>query len=139
MGKPQGELVLDFLGRFTGPWPNVDDLLPLLAEDCSYQLLASQSEPIVGRSAFRDEMLRQQKANPSVRAEVKNITSSDTHVIIERVDHNTTLGKERSLPIVGVFRINEDNQIAEYRDYFDTGYIARELAITPEQLRALMV
>jgi limonene-1,2-epoxide hydrolase len=75
--------------------------------------------PIVGREAIR-EWVAGFAGKPPGRLEVRHQIASDTVVMNERTDFITLNGKPVTLPICGVFEI-ENGRIKAWREYFDLG------------------
>ena len=88
-----------------------------------YQIFAWE-EPIVGRDAIRDELLRHAAMTSDGQCELVNIASAGPIVFVERVDFTTINGKRAGFHVVGVFEVDADGKIASWRDYLDSREIA---------------
>jgi limonene-1,2-epoxide hydrolase len=75
--------------------------------------------PIVGREAIR-AWVEGFADKPPGRLDIRNQVASDDLVMNERVDSITLNGQPVTLPIMGVFEI-EDGRIKAWREYFDLG------------------
>jgi len=127
MSSNAQEIVLEFIGAFGDSWPkDLDATLGLLAEDVTYQLVVPTSPPYEGRAAVKDEILGMMKRVPDQNHEMKNVASNGRTVFTERVDHTLINGKWTTLPIVGVFDVNEAGQITSWREYMDLVHVSRE-------------
>jgi limonene-1,2-epoxide hydrolase len=75
--------------------------------------------PIVGREAIR-AWVESFADKPPGRLDIRNQVASEDLVMNERVDSITLNGQPVTLPIMGVFEI-EDGRIKAWREYFDLG------------------
>ena len=75
--------------------------------------------PIVGKAAIR-EFVSSFEDVPPGRLVVHHQVATDDVVLNERTDYITMNGKPVTLPICGVFEI-EDGRIKAWREYFDMG------------------
>ena len=75
--------------------------------------------PIVGKDAIR-EWVSGFVGKPPGRLELRHQIATDRVVMNERTDFITLNGKPVTLPICGVFEI-EDGRIKAWREYFDLG------------------
>ena len=73
--------------------------------------------PIVGKAAI-SEFVAGFADVPPGRLEIHHQVASDNLVMNERTDHITLNGKAVTLPICGVFEI-ENGRIKAWREYFD--------------------
>jgi limonene-1,2-epoxide hydrolase len=103
--------------EFLAAWErrDTDHIAAAFAEDGVYH--STPLTPIVGREAIR-EWVATFEGKPPGRLGVRHQVASDTVVMNERVDHITLNGKPVTLPITGVFEI-QDGQITAWREYFD--------------------
>jgi limonene-1,2-epoxide hydrolase len=76
-------------------------------------------KPIVGKAAIR-EFVESFADVPPGRLEIRNQVAGANVVMNERVDSITLNNKLVTLPICGVFEI-EDGRIKAWREYFDLG------------------
>ncbi|HEY2428923.1 MAG TPA: nuclear transport factor 2 family protein [Acidimicrobiales bacterium] len=102
---------------FLGAWERRDTefIVEAFAEDGVYHSIPLQ--PIVGRPAIRDWVSKFAEVPPG-RLEVHHQVASGGVVMNERTDHITLNGVPVTLPICGVFEI-EDGRIKAWREYFD--------------------
>jgi limonene-1,2-epoxide hydrolase len=75
--------------------------------------------PIVGQEAIR-AWVEGFADKPPGRLDIRNQVASDDLVMNERVDSIMLNGRPVTLPIMGVFEI-EDGRIKAWREYFDLG------------------
>jgi limonene-1,2-epoxide hydrolase len=139
MGARQEAAVLNFLNKFTGgDWPDMDELVASFATDSVCYVLYPTTKPVQGRAALKAELVRQAETSQTPRCDIKACASTDKVVFIERVDHFITHGIKHSVSMNSVFEINGDNLISAWREYFDSGDVARQLGMNPAELAKLM-
>lgn len=110
---------------FVAAW-NANDLERILAhlhEDVIYHNVPV--EPLRGRDAVRT-YLESKGGFDRVHWKVLAIAAAGNKVLTERVDDFTLGGIDVSLPLMGIFEI-EDGSIRAWRDYFDLGMYRRQL------------
>lgn len=95
---------------------DIDELVGYFAEDGVYHNIPLA--PAVGRAAIRATLETFVPGSPEMRFEMRNIASSGSVVFTERIDHLSFGGTSVSLPVAGVFEI-DNGQISAWRDYFD--------------------
>jgi limonene-1,2-epoxide hydrolase len=76
-------------------------------------------DPIIGKAAIR-EFVSGFADVPPGRLEIRHQVASANVVMNERTDYITLNGKSVTLPICGVFEV-EDGRIKAWREYFDLG------------------
>jgi limonene-1,2-epoxide hydrolase len=105
--------------RFIAAWErrDTDLIVSCFADDGIYHSVPLT--PIVGKPAIR-EFVASFEDKPPGRLEIRNQVAGDDVVLQERTDYLTMNGKPVTLPIVGVFEI-EDGRIKAWREYFDLG------------------
>jgi len=105
---------------FVAAWNALDwsRIYALLADDIVYHNMPLK--PVLGRDAVRAHL----DAWPvdACEWEVRNIASSGSVVLTERIDRFAR-GEDRIVvPVMGAFEV-ADGRIAAWRDYFDMGAI----------------
>ena len=75
--------------------------------------------PIVGKEAIREFVAGFERTPPG-RLVIRHQVATDDIVMNERTDYITLNGKPVTLPITGVFEI-ENGRIKAWREYFDLG------------------
>ena len=105
--------------EFVAAWErrDTDYIVEHFAEDGVYHSMPLT--PIVGKDALR-AWVESFEGKPPGRLDVRHQVASDRVVMNERVDSITLNGKPVTLPIVGVFEV-EDGRIKAWREYFDLG------------------
>lgn len=106
--------------EFVDAWSRLDpdELAGYFATDGVYHNV--MIEPVEGREAIRAFIADFAADWSSTDWEIRNLASDGAVVLVERVDHIEAGDDAVSLPVVGVFEI-EDGEIATWRDYFDMG------------------
>lgn len=139
MGIQKEAAVLNFLNKFTGgDWPDIDDLLSVFALNSISYVLFPTTKPVVGRSALHAELVRQSKMSQVPRCDIKAYASSGKHVFVERVDYFITHGIKHTVSINSVFEVGDDNLITAWREYFDSGDVARQLGMSADDMGKLL-
>jgi limonene-1,2-epoxide hydrolase len=108
----------DVVNRFIAAWQSKDaeKALAFFADDAVWHNMPM--EPVVGIDAIRDVYVQFAGAMDGLRVDVHLQLSDGTFVMHERTDHVSMGGKAISLPICGVFEI-QNGRIKSWRDYFD--------------------
>jgi len=86
------------------------------------------NEPISGIKAIRSEFERQRSLWSDFRYEVREIATAGTTVLVERIDTVHMAGKDITIHAVGVFEVNDDGKIADWREYYDMKEIEAQFA-----------
>jgi len=103
---------------------NVDEVLSYLTDDCFYHNIPM--EPCVGKAAIRKFIEPFLKDAESAVFDIKHTTSAGNVVMNERVDTFVMGPKTISLPVAGVFEVN-DGKISAWRDYFDLETFTKQM------------
>jgi limonene-1,2-epoxide hydrolase len=129
MGAEQEHVVLTFLKYTERQQIDVDGMVGLLSDEISYTN-GVPSTPHVGRDAVRAELERHQVLATGLLAgsEIRNITSDDRVVFVERVEVTDMRARRLALHITGVFEV-DGGKIVAWRDYFDMADVASQLGI----------
>ena len=103
---------------------DVEEMLAFFADDAVYHNIPLQ--PAVGIDAIREHMSDfYGKLDSGIRPEVHHQLADGPLVMMERTDHFAANGQDVSLPICGVFEI-EDGRIKRWREYFDMSRFANQ-------------
>jgi limonene-1,2-epoxide hydrolase len=98
-------------------------LRPLLADDVVYHNIGAPAS--IGIEATLASIAGQWEMFSTVyRFEIRHITGAGDVVLTERTDVVGAEGQPMPVPLMGVFEVR-DGKIAHWRDYFDTGLIAK--------------
>lgn len=108
----------ELVDRFLGTWERGDvaEMLAFFADDAIYHNMPM--EPAVGTDSIRAVLTEFMGGMDGLRPEVHQQLSAGGTVMHERTDHFSVNGAAMSLPICGVFEI-EDGRIKRWREYFD--------------------
>ena len=114
----------ELVTAFVATWErgDVDEMAGYFTEDGVYQNVPR--DPAVGREAVRAYMVRLTEALEMTGVDVHQQISSGSVVVNERTDHFLYNGTQVSMPVCGVFEI-EDGRIKKWRDYADNAQLAQ--------------
>jgi limonene-1,2-epoxide hydrolase len=139
MSAKQEAAVLDFLNHFTGgDWPDIDALVASFSLDCVCYVLYPTTKPVIGREKLKEELVRQAKTSQTPRSDVTAYASNGKYVFVERVDSFITHGIAHTVSMNSVFEVNSDNLITAWREYFDSGDVARQLHMSADDMAKLL-
>ncbi|WP_292989150.1 nuclear transport factor 2 family protein [Mycobacterium sp.] len=126
------QLVLDFVHAAYGETMNVDAMTAKLHEDFVWQLNVPLSPVVRGRDAARAALQQQSGLSSGMvdGSEIRAVVSSGDTVVVERVDVNMIGGKPVTFNVAAIFEVT-DGLISCWREYWDTGHIAKQLGIDP--------
>ena len=104
---------------FIAAWErrDTDFIVDCFTDDGVYH--STPLTPIVGKAAIREFVAGFAEVPPG-RLEIRHQVASAHVVMNERTDFLTMSGRPVTLPITGVFEI-EDGRIKAWREYFDLG------------------
>jgi limonene-1,2-epoxide hydrolase len=114
-------LVLEFCAAWSRR--NIDELLGYFADDAVYHNMPLA--PVSGKDGIREILNLFIPPAGVIEFEIRNVASRGPIVFTERVDRFTVAGRTVTLPVAGVFEI-QDGKIAVWRDYFDLATWQRE-------------
>jgi limonene-1,2-epoxide hydrolase len=135
----QEAVVLGFLGNFTGAdWPDIDALVACFSLDSVNYVLFPTTKPVVGREKLKEELVRQAKMSQAPLSDIKACASNGKYVFVERVDSFVTHGIKHTVSMNSVFEVNSDNLISAWREYFDSGDVARQLHMSADDMGKLL-
>jgi limonene-1,2-epoxide hydrolase len=112
------EVVQHFVDAFVTAWPARDaaTVAAHFAEDARYH--NGPLDPVQGRDAIENTLAEFMAMGGEVAVDMLHMLAGDQLVMTERVDHFVISGKTFSLPVMGVFEI-QNGRISAWRDYFD--------------------
>src|SRR4051812_12603246 len=107
-----------FVAAFVAAWPTGDAsaVAALFSEDASYH--NGPLEPVHSRAAIEETLRSFMAMGGEVSVDVLHQLADDRYVLTERVDHFVIDGKRFSLPVMGLFEV-ENGEFVAWRDYFD--------------------
>jgi limonene-1,2-epoxide hydrolase len=96
--------------------------------------------PAVGRDGIRSELERQYKFYSDCKCVIHRVGIGENCVFTERTDtvtlnHN---GQEVETRLNAVFDMDAENRIIFWREYYDSGDLAKKLGVTLEQFKQIM-
>jgi limonene-1,2-epoxide hydrolase len=128
VGTEIERIVLDFVHAAYGEHMDVEAMIALVADDFVWQLNVPLSPVIRGREAARAELEKHnQLASGMVDgSEIRTVVSNEDTVVVERLDVNLIAGVRVTFHVTAIFEVR-DGAITCWREYWDTGDIARQL------------
>jgi limonene-1,2-epoxide hydrolase len=106
---------------------DVQESLGYFTPDATYRVIA-WNEPIRGIEAIRSEFERQRSLWSDFRYELLEIATVGGTVFAERIDTVHMAGKDISIHAVGVFEVDNDGKITDWREYYDMKEIEAQFA-----------
>ncbi|MGV3760243.1 MAG: limonene-1,2-epoxide hydrolase family protein [Actinomycetota bacterium] len=105
---------------------DVDAAMAFVADDISYENMPIQ--PIAGRDAVAQTLQGFLAPASAVEWRVLDQWTVGRTVINERVDRFQIGDGWLELPVAGFFRVDDDDRIVLWRDYFDMGAYVQQLS-----------
>jgi len=121
---------VDIVTAFCAAWdgPKLERVLAMLSPDIVYHNMPLA--PIVGIDAV-EVYLGQIGPFDACSWELRHIAGCGDQVLTERIDRMTVAGKGVTLPVMGIFEL-QNGMIRAWRDYFDLAlYRAQWPALSP--------
>jgi limonene-1,2-epoxide hydrolase len=106
---------------------DLQESLGYFTSDATYRVIA-WSEPIRGIEAIRSEFERQRSLWSDFRYELLEIATVGGAVLVERIDTVHMAGKDITIHAVGVFEVDDDGKISDWREYYDMKEIEAQFA-----------
>lgn len=116
----------DRINAFLEGWHrrDLDALVAALAPDAVFQP-DPKSTPVVGRAAIGALWAKYLETIESYDATVHAMIGDARRVFVERTERmGLSGGRSMTLPIVGIFELNDAGEISAWRDYWDTAMAA---------------
>lgn len=132
--------VREYLAVFHAAEPDFDALQTYLADDAAYVALVPTVKPVIGAGAIRAAMEKQYQTYHDCDCEIHAIAASGDYVFTERSDHVTLHhdGRKVSSRVNAVFRLDAVGKITEWREYWDSEDVLRQMGVSREVLDAAM-
>ena len=113
--------------EFCNAWPrkNIDELLAFFSDDAVYHNIPM--EPARGKAAIKAVINSFLPMSKSIEFKILHTTTAGNVVMNERIDMFDTGSKKISLPVAGVFEVN-NGKISAWRDYFDMQMYTKQMA-----------
>jgi limonene-1,2-epoxide hydrolase len=134
------ESVLRFLEQLHNEdRPDLDTALEAFADDATYQSLVPSRQPLLGKAAIKAELEKQFGRYKECVCEILAMASNDRYVFTERRDHVSMMEWDKRIfsSVNAVFELDDAGRIVAWREYWDTGDIAKQLGLTSEQMNQL--
>jgi limonene-1,2-epoxide hydrolase len=140
MGTREESVVLRFLEQLHGvDRPDLDAALEGFADEATYQSLVPSRRPLLGKAAIKAELEKQFGRYQDCVCEILAVASNDRHVFTERRDHVSMMQWDKRIfsSVNAVFELDNEGRIIAWREYWDTGDIAKQLGLTSEEMNQL--
>ena len=113
--------------EFCNAWPrkNVEELLAFFSDDAVYHNIPM--EPARGKAAIKAVINSFLPMSKSIEFKILHTAAAGNVVMNERIDMFDTGSKKISLPVAGVFEVN-NGKISAWRDYFDMQMYTKQMA-----------
>jgi len=105
---------------------DVEGALDAFTEDGAFHSM--MMDPVQGREALASFMGNLFSNLGELTLEIRSVAVTGNTVILERVDSWLFNGKPGSIPVVGIFEV-EDGKVKEWREYYDRGTILEEMGL----------
>lgn len=121
------ETIAAFVDAFVAAWPTGDagPLGDYFTERAVYH--NGPLVPVTGRAAIVATLESFMVMGGRVSVDMVHVLVDGPLVMTERVDYFVAAGRSIALPVFGVFELT-DERIAAWRDYFDLGQFASQMA-----------
>ena len=110
---------------------DIDGALAMFTEDGAFHSM--MSDPIKGQAALKEFLTKLFTAMSELTLEVRSEAVTGNTVILERFDSWSFNGRPGSIPVVGVFDV-EDGNVKEWREYYDRATIIQEMGLSEQGL-----
>jgi len=110
---------------------DLDGALDMFTDDGVFHSM--MSEPIKGREALKEFLGKLFSSMSELTLEVRSEAVTGNTVILERFDSWSFNGRPGSIPVVGVFVV-EDGKVKEWREYYDRATIIKEMGLSEKGL-----
>jgi len=115
------------VNEFCNAWPrkNIEELLAFFSDDAVYHNIPM--EPARGKAAIKAVINSFLPMSKSIEFKILHTAATGNVVMNERIDIFDTGSKKISLPVAGVFEVN-NGKITAWRDYFDMQMYTKQMA-----------
>jgi limonene-1,2-epoxide hydrolase len=119
---------MDFVDRFVAAWPTGDAaaVATLFSVNASYH--NGPLDAVHGRDAIQTTLSGFMAMGGNVAIDMVNLLADERIVMTERIDHFTIDDRRISLPVMGIFEI-DDGRIVAWLDYFDLNQFTSLLTV----------
>ena len=115
------------VSEFCKTWDtlNIDKVMEFFTDDAVYHNIPM--EPARGKAAIKAVINSFLPMSKSIEFKILHTTAAGNVVMNERIDIFDTGSKKISLPVAGVFEVN-NGKISAWRDYFDMQMYTKQMA-----------
>ena len=115
------------VSEFCQTWTtlNIDKVMEFFTDDAVYHNIPM--EPARGKAAIKAVINSFLPGSKSIEFKILHTTTAGNVVMNERIDMFDTGSKKISLPVAGVFEVN-NGKISAWRDYFDMAMYTKQMA-----------
>jgi limonene-1,2-epoxide hydrolase len=106
---------------------DIQESLGYFTPDATYRVNA-WNEPLRGIEAIRLDIERQRSLWSDFRYELLEMATVGATVLAERIDSVHMGGKDITIHAVGVFEVDDDGKITDWREYYDMKEIEAQFA-----------
>jgi limonene-1,2-epoxide hydrolase len=106
---------------------DVQECLGYFTPDATYRV-NGWNEPFRGIEEIRSEFERQRSLWSDFRYQLLDIATAGATVFAERIDTVHMAGKDITIHAVGIFKVNDDGAITDWREYYDMKEIEAQFA-----------
>ena len=110
---------------------DIDGALSMFTEDGAFHSM--MSEPVKGQAALKEFLTKLFSAMSELTLEVRSEAVTGNTVILERFDSWSFNGRPGSIPVVGVFDV-EDGKVKEWREYYDRATLIEVMGLNESGL-----
>jgi len=105
---------------------DLDGAVNMFTEDGVFHSM--MRDPVKGRDALKSFMGKLFGGMTELTLEIKTESVSGNTVILERFDSWVYKGKPGSIPVVGVYDV-ENGKVKEWREYYDYDVLMKEMGL----------
>lgn len=130
-------IVREFISYFENGWPeNFELIRAYLADDATFQMVVPTTKPIGGIDAIIETLEIMKTQVPDQKIDIYHIAANGNVVFTERLDHSFRNGQWVEVPLVGVFELNDEGKISQWREYLDMYHNLRQHGVSLDEMNA---
>ena len=124
MGNTNKQIVLEFIQACNSG--DINRIMEFFdSADCVFHNIPW--EPLVGIDAIKEFLQKMVSSSSEIDWQIHNIAETDEGLVLtERTDKFRFQGKPMSVPVMGIFKL-QNGKITAWRDYFDTKQVSEQL------------
>jgi limonene-1,2-epoxide hydrolase len=142
MNEHYEAIVREFLQAFhEASVPDFELMMRHFSDNATYLPLVPDSTSFDGPDNIVKNLRAQYQTYKDCTCEILAIGSGLKHVFTERIDHVTLLkdGRQVNSRVCAVFEFDDNDKIVNWREYWDTGNVLKQMGATREELDAAIV